>query len=102
MKKLLPALAAVVVAVTLSAFTTITDKQHKKTDLHWYVYNASTNTLGTYLGEDDRSAFLADPCDEPTGTDCRRGYAEDELKNPAIPSQGVNNIAAFDENIKRP
>jgi hypothetical protein len=101
MKKMFPALAAVAIAISMSAFTIASENSGKKTDLHWFEYNESTGALGTYLGEGDRSAFTSTPCNKTSGVECRRGYADQDLQNPAMPQQGVINVDDNDSDIYR-
>ena len=92
MKKYLLGLAAVVVALSLSAFT----GEYKKTtnvkdtaDLHWFalpiannLYLESTNTVNERAANSD--------CKSPITTECERAYTDEELINPEDPSEGVD------------
>ena len=103
MRKYLLGLFAIMMAVSLSAFTSAKSSKEvgKTAPLYWFSYSASTSTLGSYLGNGEKAAFITGSCDNSGVTDCRRGYTDEELVNPAIPDQGVQHINANEDEITR-
>jgi hypothetical protein len=92
MKKYLLGLAAVVVALSLSAFTVDYKKVEKvkgSGDLHWFVapYNAS-NFQATTTSVSLRTS--QNECIESfTDIECERAYTDDQLVTFGVPSSGV-------------
>jgi|SRR6218665_84669 len=92
MKKYLLGLAAVVVALSLSAFTGDSKKVEKvksTEDLHWFALPIQNNiyleTTGTVSQRDANS-----DCDLAFSTECERAYTNSELIDPDNPSLGVD------------
>ncbi|PZR29624.1 MAG: hypothetical protein DI535_02630 [Citrobacter freundii] len=92
MKKYLLGLAAVVVALSLSAFTGNYKKVEKingTADLHWFEapyngadFQATTATVALRTSQID--------CNELDETpECERAYRDDQLVTPGVPSSGV-------------
>jgi hypothetical protein len=105
MRKYLLGLFAIVMAVSLSAFTGAKSSEAtgKAIDLYWFEYDHSgTGTVGTYLDYGDRSEFLNVPCNLSVGNDCRRGYTLTDLVDQSDPEQGVINKNANSQQIKKP
>lgn len=92
MKKYLLGLAAVVVALSLSAFTGDYKKVEKvksSANLHWFALPIQNNIyLETTSSISQRDANS--PCDVTITTECERAYTDDELIDPEDPSQGVD------------
>ena len=77
MKKYFPGLFAIVLAVSLSAFTAAKQPSASKTlsPLFWYVVDQGTNSIleGTEPVHDEKSN-MGNPCGSGTGADCLRGF----------------------------
>ena len=93
MKKYLIAFVAIIFAIGLNSFTTISQNLHKNrsTPSHWFEYNAGSSTVGSYLDYGERSSFTEIGCESDEGPDCRRGYPENLLVDPNDPDLGVTN-----------
>lgn len=103
MRKYLLGLFAVVMAVSLSAFTSVESSKEagKSADLYWFLYDEPSGTTGTYLGFGAKNAFRALGCDKDIQIDCRRGYPSSALVNPSVPGQGVNDEDDHDDQIRK-
>lgn len=90
MRKYLLGLFAVVMAVSLSAFTSAKNSKAaaKTAPLYWFLYD-QTSGIGDYLDHGEKSAFISGSCNDLGTPDCRRGYTEEQLVNSAAPAQGV-------------
>ena len=100
MRKYVLGLFAIVMAVSLSAFTSAKKGSGKTQDLYWFVYTPGTG-VGTYLDHGEKSEFEVADCNDDLGTDCRRGYPITALTNQSNPSQGVNNANANLDQIRK-
>jgi len=103
MRKYLLGLFAVVMAVSLSAFTSArsSDKAVKSAPLYWFEYDELAGT-GDYIDYGERSEFLVPPCDLEEGKDCHRGYSLMDLVNPSVPQEGVIDDDSHDDQIRKP
>lgn len=103
MKKYLIGLCALILAIGLNAFTTISENKTKATTtpLHWFEYDAGTGQVGAYLDYDERSEFLIFGCQSTSGDDCRRGYPVTALIDSGDPGQGVSDPDAQLDQIQK-
>jgi hypothetical protein len=103
MRKYLLGLFAVVMAVSLSAFTSAKSSKEtgKSADLYWFLYDATTGTTGAYLAFGEKKTFRVPTCNKETQIDCRRGYSETDLVDPDDPNQGVISSNAHDDQIRK-
>lgn len=101
MRKYLLGLFAVVMAVSLSAFTSAksTNGAKKSAPLYWFDYDETSGT-GAYLDYGERSLFINFECDQTTGIDCRRGYTVMDLVA-GDPEQGVIDDDSHDDQIRK-
>lgn len=73
MRKYLLGIMAVILAMSLSAFTsTKQDASKSQESLYWFEYNPTTGHTGLYLDYGVRSDFTAGSCHVEIGLDCRR------------------------------
>lgn len=102
MRKYLLGLFAVVMAVSLSAFTSVKTSKEvgKSAELYWFEYSLSTGT-GAYLDFGERSEFIIPTCDLTIGTDCRRGYPLSALVDESDPDLGVISDNANTDQIRK-
>lgn len=90
MRKYLLGIIAIVMAISLSAFTNAKlQPSENQESLYWFEYNPTTEETGLYLNYGVRSDFTAGSCHVDIGLDCRRGYPAWDLKNQTNPSLGV-------------
>lgn len=103
MRKYLLGLFAVVMAVSLSAFTSAKSSKEtgKSADLYWFLYDATSETTGTYLDFGEKNTFKVPGCNQETEIDCRRGYSLADLVDPSDPEQGVINDDAHNDQIRQ-
>jgi len=96
---------ALILALGASAFTyKPLDSKAPTATLYWFSYNASTNTLGSYIGLMEHDAAKVTGCNQEVGTDCRRAFQSTQLNNPSTPSAGVQSsqISSPADRIKKP
>jgi len=103
MRKYLLGLFAVVMAVSLSAFTSVKTSKEvgKSANLYWFFYDATAGGIGAYIDFGEKNDFRALGCNEDNLTDCRRGYSAADLVDPSDPEQGVVNQNAHDDQIRK-
>jgi hypothetical protein len=97
MKKYLLGLFAIMLAITLNAFTTVEKKSEKNlNDLHWYKTNTAGTVLQSYLGEIPREEIegLTD-CNDLDEDFCARGYVTTQ-------SLGAATIPSDDQFMEKP
>lgn len=103
MKKYFFGAAAIVMAVSLSAFMGIKKSKASEnaTSLYWFEYSPTTGT-GIYLDYGEREDFVNGPCHLISfGPDCRRGYPPTALVNQTDPDQGVINRDLNQDRIRK-
>ncbi|MFC0773402.1 hypothetical protein [Terrimonas alba] len=87
MKKYLLGLFAIVLAISLSAFTAVPERK-SVTDPFWYKINPLDSKVTQVLGQrTQQSAQDASGCQNQTSTQCVRGYNTD-------PGYSVGDVAA--------
>jgi hypothetical protein len=85
MKKYLAGMIAVIIAVTLTAFTTNQNGDEKKFDTLYYWYTDGS-ALGTYIGDftSHSAAVGGSTCNDLGGNVCARGFTQAQLVNQTI------------------
>ncbi len=103
MRKYLLGLFAIVMAVSLSAFTSAKSSKAagKSADLYWFLYDAIEEETGAYLVFGEKNTFKVTGCNQATQIDCRRGYSAADLIDPSDPEQGVVSFNAHDDQIRK-
>lgn len=103
MRKYLLGLFAVVMAVSLSAFTSAKSSKEtgKSADLYWFLYDATSGGTGAYLDFGEKNTFRVTGCNLESLIDCRRGYSAEDLIDPSDPEQGVVNDDSHDAQIRK-
>jgi hypothetical protein len=104
MKKILPGVLAVILAVTFSAFTTTGKKAKDKGQLIQYTfwYNAAAGKVGTIFYDGSSSGALAKdeldnpPCDDVSGPVCLVGSNSQLTQGNNIPSPATDNYMLRD------
>jgi len=103
MRKYFLGVVAIIIAMSLSAFTSIKKSvaSENAIPLYWFEYNLVTGT-GIYLDYGVREDFTAESCHLATfGPDCRRGYLLTALVNQTDPNLGVINDDLNQDRIKK-
>ena len=102
MKKYLIGLFAIVLAIGLNAFTTLSENKAKgkETSYYWFEYDAGSGHATDFLNTGERSGFTILGCDDDEGTDCRRGYPITALVDSGDPSLGVTDDDANLDEIR--
>lgn len=103
MRKYLLGLFAIVMAVSLSAFTSAKSSKEtgKTANLYWFLYDAASEETGAYLDFGEKATFKVPTCNLEIGIDCRRGYSLGDLANPSNPNQGVINDDSHEDQIRK-
>lgn len=103
MRKYLLGLFAVVMAVSLSAFTSAksSNETGKSANLYWFLYDATSGETGAYLDFGEKNTFKVIGCNLSTLTDCRRGYLSSALIDPSDPDQGVIEDDDHEDQIRK-
>jgi hypothetical protein len=90
MRKYFLRIAAIIMAIFLSAFNNVKKPDAKNAvSFYWFEYNTMTGKAGLYLGYGERGGFIQGPCHLIWDPECRRGYPATALLNQMNPSLGV-------------
>lgn len=101
MRKYLLGIVAIIMAISLSAFTSTKKTDSENTvSLYWFEYDPMTGT-GLYLDYGVQDDFIQGSCHLIWGPDCRRGYPITALMNQMDPSLGVINDDLNQDRIRK-
>jgi hypothetical protein len=104
MKKYVLALFAIVLAVGLNSFTTVTSAKHKteSTTYYWFDYSGTQITgFDQTLQDDEHNLAMEGNCNDGPSIDCKRAYLLSQLSSTSPNTVDPNQVNSPQDRITK-